>query len=194
MTHTPPMHHCDGTRDHQSVGCPALREALQRIQPQLAVCGHVHEGRGVEFVRWNAPASDAKYGQESTEKWKDPGKDNKRVSLVDLTTRQTTSIQDADLVCRADETDPDGSTSLGPVGIPESPRRLDPKVKYNTIPDQIPSPAAQGKRSTPNRALRCQETCIVNAAIMASGWPRGPGGKRFNKPIVVDVNLPAWEK
>ena len=39
-----------------------------------------------------------------------------------------------------------------------------------------------------------QETCIVNAAIMAFGWPRkGSGGKTYNKPIVVDVELPAWD-
>jgi hypothetical protein len=39
-----------------------------------------------------------------------------------------------------------------------------------------------------------QETCVINAAIMASSWPhKGHGGKRYNKPIVVDVDLPAWD-
>lgn len=37
-----------------------------------------------------------------------------------------------------------------------------------------------------------QETCIINAAIMAKSWPH-VGGKQFNRPIVVDVNLPVWD-
>lgn len=36
-----------------------------------------------------------------------------------------------------------------------------------------------------------QETCVINAAIMASSWPhKSSGGKKYNKPIVVDVELP----
>ena len=38
-----------------------------------------------------------------------------------------------------------------------------------------------------------KETCIVNAAIMASSYPyTGAGGERYNKPIVVDLELPVW--
>jgi hypothetical protein len=38
------------------------------------------------------------------------------------------------------------------------------------------------------------ETCIINAAIMATGWPyQGAGGDRYNKPIVVDIDLPVAE-
>ena len=40
--------------------------------------------------------------------------------------------------------------------------------------------------------LERRETCIVNAAIVASSYPHS-GGKKFNKPIVVDVDLPVWE-
>lgn len=35
-----------------------------------------------------------------------------------------------------------------------------------------------------------RETCVVNAAIMANSWG---GPKRFNKPIVVDIDLPVWQ-
>lgn len=36
-----------------------------------------------------------------------------------------------------------------------------------------------------------EETCIVNAAIMYSSWSHSKSsGKRYNKPIVVDVDLP----
>lgn len=39
--------------------------------------------------------------------------------------------------------------------------------------------------------LAREETCIVNAAIMKSRYPH-KGGKEFNKPIVVDIDLPVW--
>jgi hypothetical protein len=38
---------------------------------------------------------------------------------------------------------------------------------------------------------RRRETCIVNAAILANSWG---GRKRFNKPIIVDIDLPIWEE
>lgn len=38
-----------------------------------------------------------------------------------------------------------------------------------------------------------KQTCVINAAIMATSWPyKGSGGERYNKPIVVDVDLPVW--
>lgn len=40
--------------------------------------------------------------------------------------------------------------------------------------------------------LMRRETCVVNAAIMGSNWPHR-GGRKFHRPIVVDVNLPAWD-
>ncbi|KAK3366092.1 Metallo-dependent phosphatase-like protein [Lasiosphaeria ovina] len=43
----------------------------------------------------------------------------------------------------------------------------------------------------PDRRISRRETCIVNCAIMASNWPH-PAGRRFNKPIVVDLDLPVW--
>ncbi|KZZ95563.1 ser/Thr protein phosphatase [Moelleriella libera RCEF 2490] len=39
--------------------------------------------------------------------------------------------------------------------------------------------------------LQPKETCIVNCAIMKSKYPH-PGGKTFNKPVVVDIDLPIW--
>jgi hypothetical protein len=36
-----------------------------------------------------------------------------------------------------------------------------------------------------------RETCVVNAAILANSWG---GRKRFNKPIVVDIDLPVWRE
>ena len=37
-----------------------------------------------------------------------------------------------------------------------------------------------------------RETCVVNAAIMKSKYPH-VGGKRYNKPIIVDIDLPIIE-
>jgi hypothetical protein len=187
MTHTPPMHRCDKARDGQPAGCPALCEALGRVQPRLAVCGHVHEGRGVEYVRWDG-------GEESIKRWEDPGKDNKKVSLVDLTTRRDDAVHDTGLVFHGGETDADSPEIPGPVVVPESLGRLDSKAKYKAVPNPFPSPAAHGPGRSLHGGLRFQETCIVNAAIMASSWPHGSGGKRFNKPIVVDIDLPTWQK
>ena len=40
-----------------------------------------------------------------------------------------------------------------------------------------------------------KETCIVNAAIMASSWPyKVNAGRKYNKPIVIDIDLPVWKK
>ena len=38
-----------------------------------------------------------------------------------------------------------------------------------------------------------QETCVVNASIMASTFPyKGAAPERYNKPIAVDIDLPVW--
>lgn len=77
------------------------------------------------------------------------------------------------------------------------------KVSGNlaAIPAPTHTPATLGQGGMPPSG-RCDlealsgrlgrlETCVVNAAIMADSWPRR-GGKKFNKPIVVDIDLPVW--
>ena len=46
VLHSPPQGHCDvsGAGDH--LGSPALAAAIERLQPPLAVCGHIHESWG----------------------------------------------------------------------------------------------------------------------------------------------------
>jgi hypothetical protein len=83
VTHTPPKYHCDQRKDRVPAGCEALRELLWKVRPLLHICGHVHEGRGVDRVRWN-PES---YGEPSVEKWEDPGKSNKKLSVVELSAK-----------------------------------------------------------------------------------------------------------
>jgi predicted phosphodiesterase len=45
LTHTPPLGHGDLTASGEHVGSPALLEAIERVEPALAVFGHIHEGR-----------------------------------------------------------------------------------------------------------------------------------------------------
>jgi Icc-related predicted phosphoesterase len=84
ITHTPPASFCDTSEHWLEGGCRALLEALWRTRPLLHVCGHCHEGRGVEILTWG----DEQLGKvRSSRKWQDPGLGNKKQSLLDLTGR-----------------------------------------------------------------------------------------------------------
>lgn len=48
ITHSPPKGVADRTSAGQSVGSTAVRAAIERLQPQLAVCGHIHDSWGQE--------------------------------------------------------------------------------------------------------------------------------------------------
>ncbi|MEM9145380.1 MAG: metallophosphoesterase [Pseudomonadota bacterium] len=45
-SHSPPKGVADRTGSGQSVGSTAVREAIERDQPRLCLCGHVHESWG----------------------------------------------------------------------------------------------------------------------------------------------------
>lgn len=46
ILHSPPKGHCDLSGNGDSLGSPALAAAIERLGPQLAVCGHIHESWG----------------------------------------------------------------------------------------------------------------------------------------------------
>ncbi|KAK4249820.1 Metallo-dependent phosphatase-like protein [Corynascus novoguineensis] len=148
VTHTPAYGHRD-----DSFGCEELRQALARVRPRLHVCGHVHQGRGAERVRWdtgNLRTGDGVTAVElSVEPWEDPNPDpvSAKISLVDLTGRGGKRPLDFN----------------------------DPSTGQTT------RMCREGRK----------ETCVVNCAIVATSWPHA-GGKRLNKPIVVDLDLPVW--
>ena len=48
VTHSPPKGVADRTSAGQSVGSAAVREAIARLQPGLALCGHIHDSWGQE--------------------------------------------------------------------------------------------------------------------------------------------------
>ncbi|KAK3903416.1 Metallo-dependent phosphatase-like protein [Staphylotrichum tortipilum] len=184
VTHTPPRGHCD-----DAYGCDDLRAALARVRPRLHVCGHVHQGRGATRVRWDADgvggggrAGDGEGGGEgekgeddnddeaaveaSAQPWLDPHPDpaSAKISLVDLTAR------------RGNE----------PLNFEED------SVLPEEGDEQAGVDAGGVKQQRGHRTRRGRrETCVVNPAIVATGWPHR-GGKRFNKPIVVDIDLPVW--
>ncbi|MDJ0826409.1 MAG: metallophosphoesterase family protein [Rhodobacter sp.] len=48
ITHSPPKGVADVTSGGMSVGSTAVRDAIERLQPQLALCGHIHDSWGRE--------------------------------------------------------------------------------------------------------------------------------------------------
>lgn len=158
LTHSPPAGHCDGRHgskdDTKAFGCDQLLHALERVRPMLAVCGHVHAGRGYERVRWDAN-EDEKVASIPVNMDSLPPLGSKKQSLVDLTGRMHRRLE---------------NTSYTNISICGDP----------TITGSHPVQTAR------------KETCIVNAAIMATSWPY-KGGKQFHSPIVVDLNLPVGD-
>lgn len=195
ITHTPPYTHCDeSVSKRRAHGCEDLRRALWRVRPKLAVCGHVHEARGVERVRWDIlGTSGAPYSELGVDRWEDPGAGpgNNKMSLVDLTSRGG-----------KEPLDHDGSPLRR--GWPADRRAQNNVCQYfdddNTA---LPGFGTRGVGGNPDFSVRCdvralscrmgrRETCMVNCAIAATNWPH-TGGKKFNKPIVVDLDLPILE-
>lgn len=192
ITHTPPHTHCDeAITKRRAQGCEDLRQALWRVRPKLAVCGHVHEGRGAERVRWDIQgASGAPYTELGVERWEDPGAGlgNNKISLMDLTSRGGKRALDND------------GSAVGTGG-----QRQEGACEHSD--DQaataLPGFGTRGVGGNPDVSVRCdrevlsgrmgrRETCVVNCAIAATNWPHR-GGKKFNKPIVVDIDLPIMD-
>lgn len=196
VTHTPPYTHCDeAVSKRRALGCEDLRRALWRVRPKLALCGHVHEGRGSERVRWDIQgASGAPYSELGVERWEDPGAgpNNNKMSLVDLTSRGGRHPLDND-----------GST-VGQTMSAQSEGQGGACEHFDDVTaTALPGFGTRGVGGNPDVSVRCdrealcgrmgrRETCVVNCAIAATNWPHR-GGKRFNKPIVVDFDLPILE-
>lgn len=195
ITHTPPYTHCDeAASKRRAMGCEDLRRALWRVRPKLAVCGHVHEARGADRVLWDVlGVSAAAFGELSVEHWEDPGAGlgNNKISLVDLTARGGKRPLDND-----------GSPLRH--GWPADRRGQGGLCQhFDETATALPGFGTRGVGGQPEVSVRCdrralccrmgrKETCVVNCAIAATNWPH-TGGKRFHKPIVVDLDLPIIE-
>lgn len=284
ITHTPPKYHCDESRHNGASGCKTLRETLWRVRPLLAICGHVHEGRGAERILWDLDCPNVKFKETATGYWTDPGLGlgNKKQSHLDVsakspaplnstwidasdginldgqaeasgnrlpfrrsahslawtsaTSRASTSISGASSngspfsvlgtafpVAQSEE---DAATARRPETVqseyyaPKSEASSEvnrsrglsvaPQVSedrgsapaYASLQLGIQS-ATRGQGGLPPSG-RCdlealvgrrsrKETCVINAAIMASSWPyRLKDNRKYNKPIIVDIDLPVW--
>lgn len=230
LTHTPPKYHCDERKDRRAAGCEALRMALWRIRPRLAICGHIHESRGAERVLWDLDMSNIKFKESSVARWMDPGVGNRKLSLVDLTIRGGNPLQNdgsvGDWNGEGDALDIRMSRDPAPI-LQDGEQQAQPKSrKSSRSPRRVSlvergiSQVTHGLLAVPPEALplatlgqggvppskRCdlealsgrmgrRETCVVNAAVLAASWPHSAagGGGRFNKPVVVDLDLPVWE-
>jgi len=198
ISHTPPKYHCDESRNRGPAGCEALRQKLWRVRPSLAICGHVHEGRGVERVLWDLETPNVKYKETATGYWTDAGLDSKKQSLVDLSAKSRVPLDNTD---NWDDTYPTTGNALLNMSImePSQPWRLDYSSSYQH--DNESHSAVWGQGGTPPSG-RCdvealegrmgrRETCVVNASIMTFSWPyKSKNQRRYNKPIVVDIDLP----
>ena len=243
ITHTPPKYHCDESRDRGAAGCEILRQNLWRIRPCLAICGHVHEGRGVERVLWDLESSNIKFKESKVQYWIDPGQDNKKQCLVDLTSKRADPLDNTGSFVTATplantavlseksgtksnprwkkhrhplpslESKPELYQSISNKGHSLPTRETFAAMNANlptdasltlTLRIQDRSSALHGQGGIPPSG-RCdlealsgrmarRETCVINAAMMASSWPHSTSNiKKYNKPIVVDIDLPTWE-
>ncbi|KAI5468022.1 Metallo-dependent phosphatase-like protein [Mariannaea sp. PMI_226] len=188
VTHTPPKSHCDESPERRAIGCEALRRALWRVRPLIAICGHVHPSRGSERVVWDLSSQHTSFKEESVVQWQDPGEGNNKMSLIDLTGKKSPALaNDGSYPGRF-------SSSLESVsGFPLAGSILDAQATGSRtagLGGDASSPRSDQAALTGRMGRR--ETCVVNAAIMKSNWPH-VGGKKFHKPIVVDINLPIWE-
>ncbi|KAH8595977.1 Metallo-dependent phosphatase-like protein [Bisporella sp. PMI_857] len=195
VTHTPPKYHCDSGNDRRTLGCEALRQALWRIRPRIAVCGHVHEGRGAERIEWDLDSTNCRYKERSVQPWMDPGKDNRKLSLLDLTGKLGRPLQNDGAIGDCEDINcAKASTPVSPILVQNKDSihtqfpMMEPSLTAGC--GGIPLTSRSDILALSGRTSRL-ETCVVNAAIMSSSWPHR-GGKSLNKPIVVDIELPTW--
>ena len=191
VTHTPAHSYCDQKPMGRSLGCDVLRQRLSRVRPQLAICGHVHEGWGYERVRWQSTRNSA--GGESVDvdtviRGDLPCPGSKKQCLIDLTGRWAKRLDNEGFSCSIPAaTGPASTTSVGSSAnkVLESTDRY--ISSFRSPPPGVSNHAFYHSLQTLRR-----ETCFINASIMATSWPHA-GGKRFNRPIVVDIELPVWQ-
>ena len=190
ITHTPPKYHCDESESRAAIGCDVLRQTMWRVRPSLVICGHVHNGRGAEIVQWDLSSPNAKFKENATSYWEDPGFDNKKQCLLDLSRRGREPLQNTGPVDRAAED----------LQIDES--KMSQLTEIAEVEQIRPAARGQGGNAPSGRCdiealdgrMGRRETCIVNAAIMASSWPyKASAGRKYNKPIVVDIDLSVWK-
>ncbi|RYC59841.1 hypothetical protein CHU98_g6361 [Xylaria longipes] len=197
ITHGPAHTHCDESRTREAAGCEILRQEFWRVRPRLALCGHIHEARGVERVRWDLESKNARYAELGRTTWEDPNPESEKNALVDLTAKGGMPLDNDGSRYLSDDQSReewyDGHKAKS--GVPG--KAEDRGVAYPGIGTlglgENPDSARSDQAALVGRLGR-KETCIVNCAIQHSSYPHsGHGPRKLNKPIVVDLDLPVWE-
>ncbi|CRK14005.1 hypothetical protein BN1708_011009, partial [Verticillium longisporum] len=189
ITHTPPRAHGDESPARRSAGCEALRRALWRVRPRLAACGHVHEARGAERVLWDLRCGNVAFKETSVEQWVDPAPEGKKLSILSLGSRGGKPLRNdggRGTWAERDDAVTQPSTAAMQSGVPGAAM---PHIGTRGLGGD-PSSARSDGEALAGRLGRL-ETCVVNCAIMAKSYPH-VGGRKMNKPIVVDLDLPVW--
>lgn len=177
----------------------------------LSVFGHIHEARGVERVRWNLKSSGSGSLTEDVEVWEDPGT-GKKQSMVNLGAKGRRPLDNQSRLTRQtfspgqlSQDNSLGGDSPGVQGVAQP-----SDIMFASSIVGVPGEARGGARLLSGGALEYRqegaasevgrehkadvegnerrETAMINAAFL------GPHHLKttFNKPIVVDVDLPVW--
>lgn len=207
ITHTPPKYHCDESRHQEASGCGILRETLWRVRPSLAICGHVHEGRGAERILWDLDCPNVKFKESATGYWTDPGLGlgNRKQCHLDLSAKSPAPLNSTGSWVDAS----DGINLDGPTETPEN--RLPVRKSTNSLawtsatsrsgtsvsgvyPEEIPSPlqdtispVAQNQEDAPK--ARSSETVTSEqgaSKYKASSEPNRSGGSRETYKVAED--------
>ncbi|KAI1814961.1 Metallo-dependent phosphatase-like protein [Poronia punctata] len=190
ITHGPARTHLDLARASEASGCEILRQQLWRVRPRLALCGHIHEARGAERVLWDLDSDS--YGELERTPWADPDPDSEKNALVDLTAKCQNPLDNDGSYA---ETTPTG----GPGGektdqgdeLEEEVEKLNIEVESLRL-GKAPELLRKDREALTGRFGR-KETCFINCSIQHTSYPHlKEARRRFNKPIVVDLDLPIW--
>lgn len=185
ITHTPAKGHRDRCSARGTAGCDTLRQVLARVRPKVFVCGHIHQGHGVEIVTWDASTLDNGCSESGVRQYEDPAPDSKKLFIVDLSSKSRgTALKNDGSV--------DHIRHVGVQGL-QGFTHVEGNV---TTPGYTTTSDAAGPRldSTPDMETTANhggrlQTCIVNAAFMGKNWPH-KDGKTFQKPIIIDIDVP----
>ncbi|KAI0420185.1 Metallo-dependent phosphatase-like protein [Xylaria grammica] len=197
ITHGPAHTHCDESSTREASGCEILRQELWRVRPRLALCGHIHEARGAERVRWDLESKNARYAEMGRTIWQDPDPESEKNALVDLTAKGGIPLDNDGSPCLSDEKSRREwyDRQRGNSGVPgegENTNIAYPGVGTLGLGEDPDSARSDGQALAGR--LGRKETCVVNCAIQYSSYPHsGRGPRKLNKPIVVDLELPVWE-
>ena len=147
---------------------------------------------------WDLETSNVKYKELVTGYWSDVGLETKKQSRIDLSAKSSEPLNNTGDWGNSVHDVRDSFTDMS--RLKASPPWTLKVHSYGQHMDGS-NPANWGQGGTPPSG-RCdvealdgrlgrRETCIVNAAIMASSWPyTSRSSRRYNKPIIVDIDLP----